>query len=605
MLRDVAGVQSFRRSDSRSTHPTNQGISLRGLGGNASSRALLLLDGVPQSDPFGGWISFPAYSTDRIDQVRVTRGGGSGYFGPGALAGTIELESSGAATDQAVAGSVAIGSRDSLDGRASLALSGRGGFMTLSGAYARGDGFVPVVAADRGPVDRRAPYRQGSAAARAVFEITNDIEAQLNLSGFKDQRDRGLPFTDNRNEGVDGSVRIVGKGRTRWSLLGYVQTREFSSEFASVNAERTSVSPALDQFSVPSRAIGGRAEFAPLAGPVAVRLGVDARSVEGETREHFLFVDGRPTRRREAGGKSLTAGVFADGSWESGPLHLSVGARLDRWVIDEGHLRTFALPDSSLLEEEFDRRSGWEPTARIGLAWQGSRTMKLRAAVYRGWRLPTLNELYRPFRVGAETTAANALLEPERLAGAEIGADWTPAEAVRVSVTGFTNRLNHAIANVTLAPNSRRRENLDSIRSRGIEVDGAADLGRIAFRASYAFTDARVQASGIAAALDGRRPAQTPRHQASGTIEPSLPHGFQLALTGRLQSRQYEDDNNSRSLAAAATVDLFASAPLSSRIAVELRGENLTDEQVEAAISSDGIIERSLPRTFWIGLRLR
>src|SRR3569833_3229638 len=87
VLRDVAGTQSFRRSDSRSSHATNQSITLRGIGGNASSRALLLVDGVPQADPFGGWVTFPAYSTDRMGLIRVTRGGGTGYYGPGALAG--------------------------------------------------------------------------------------------------------------------------------------------------------------------------------------------------------------------------------------------------------------------------------------------------------------------------------------------------------------------------------------------------------------------------------------------------------------------------------------------------------------------------------------
>ncbi len=64
VLADVAGLQQFRRSDSRSAHPTSQGITLRGLGGNASSRALLVLDGVPQADPFGGWVVFPPMRPD-------------------------------------------------------------------------------------------------------------------------------------------------------------------------------------------------------------------------------------------------------------------------------------------------------------------------------------------------------------------------------------------------------------------------------------------------------------------------------------------------------------------------------------------------------------
>ncbi|MGY6361490.1 TonB-dependent receptor plug domain-containing protein, partial [Proteus mirabilis] len=47
VLADVAGFQQFRRADSRSANPSAQGVTLRALGGNASSRALVLLDGVP------------------------------------------------------------------------------------------------------------------------------------------------------------------------------------------------------------------------------------------------------------------------------------------------------------------------------------------------------------------------------------------------------------------------------------------------------------------------------------------------------------------------------------------------------------------------------
>src|SRR3954452_312270 len=93
LLKEVPGVQLFRRSDAHSGHPTSQGVTLRALGGNASSRALLMLDGVPQSDPFGGWINWPAYDAADLSGIRVVRGGGSVANGPGALAGTIEMPS--------------------------------------------------------------------------------------------------------------------------------------------------------------------------------------------------------------------------------------------------------------------------------------------------------------------------------------------------------------------------------------------------------------------------------------------------------------------------------------------------------------------------------
>src|SRR5689334_2594483 len=115
LLKDVPGLQLFRRSDARSGHPTSQGVTLRALGGNASSRALLVLDGVPQTDPFGGWINWPAYDPDDLRQVRVVRGGGSVANGPGALAGTIEMVSR---ADSGLSGEADYGSRDSLEARA-------------------------------------------------------------------------------------------------------------------------------------------------------------------------------------------------------------------------------------------------------------------------------------------------------------------------------------------------------------------------------------------------------------------------------------------------------------------------------------------------------
>ena len=132
LLKDMPGVQLFRRSDARSGHPTSQGVTLRALGGNASSRALLVLDGVPQSDPFGGWVNWPAYDPQVSSGIRVVRGGGSVANGPGALAGTIEMSSR---SDAGVGGEVDAGSRDSLEARArgigarrwSPSLSGRGG----------------------------------------------------------------------------------------------------------------------------------------------------------------------------------------------------------------------------------------------------------------------------------------------------------------------------------------------------------------------------------------------------------------------------------------------------------------------------------------------
>ncbi|MES3082983.1 TonB-dependent receptor [Sphingomonas faeni] len=617
VLSDVAGLQQFRRSDSRSANPTSQGISLRGIGGNASSRALLIFDGVPQADPFGGWVAFPAYATGRLGRIRVTRGGGSGYQGPGALAGTVELES--ATPDQAAPfqGSVAYGSRDSVDAQGSAALVRGSGFATLSGAYARGDGFTPTVEESRGIVDRAAPYEQASGALRTVVGIGAKTELQMNASAFIDRRDRGSDFTDNKSKGADASVRLVGRGRWGYSALAYLQTRAFASSFNSINAARTTAIQSLNQYNTPATGLGGRIEIAPPLGEsITLRLGADVRDVSGKTQELYTFVNTVPTRRREAGGSTTTTGVFADGSLVAGDFTFSLGGRVDWWSIDGGYLSERPLAGGAALTNlRYADRDGSETTGRAGVAYQPVEAITLRVAGYRGWRLPTLNELYRPFRVGNDATAANALLAPERLTGVEGGVTLTPAPGVNIAATYFYNRLKDAVANVTTTnppqvlpgvATYRVRQNLDAIRAHGFELDASyrpsAGNSPFGVQASWSHTNSKVEGSGITAALDGLRPAQTPRDQVSGTVD-WRHDAAALSLTVRHIGQQFDDDQNTRVLGAATTLDAYAALPIMRSLVAELRGENLFNERVEAGISGANIVERATPRTIWVGLR--
>jgi len=617
VLRAVPGFQLFRRSDARSANPTSQGVTLRALGGNAASRVLVTLDGVPQADPFGGWIAWPALEPRRLGQVRVVRGGGGGAAGPGALAGSIELESAGPDELGTLSASLAGGSRNGIDAFATAGLELGGGSLTVSGGYASGDGFMPIVEGQRGPADRASAYRQGSVAFRGVAPIGAATELQANLLLFHDERERGTAFSDIRTDGMDASLRLVGSGRWAWSALAYVQTRSFYNSFASVDAARALATRTAEQYEVPSTGAGGRIELRPPLGPVSLRVGGDVRRVSGETRELFAFQGGTATRGRRAGGETLTAGLFAEAALESGPLTLTGGGRLDRWRIGNGHLREETLATGAALTQQlFTDRSGWEPTARGGLAWRAGGGVTARLAAYLGWRLPTLNELYRPFRVGVDATAANEMLAPERLRGGEVGLEWRQG-AFRVAATAFANRIEGAIANVTLGTGPgtfpgvgfvaaggayRRRDNLDAVSSRGVEVEASVQSGQWSLTAGYAFADARVSASGAALPLDGRHPAQTPRHSGSLTVAWTGDNGARASLGAHYIGAQYEDDLNRQLLPHAFTLDATARWPVARGLAIEARAENLADARVASAISADGLIERATPRTLWLGL---
>ena len=617
LLKGVPGLQLFRRSDARSGHPTSQGVTLRALGGNASSRALLVLDGVPQSDPFGGWVNWPAYDPEDLSEIRVVRGGGSVANGPGALAGTIEMVSR---SDAGVSGEIDGGSRDSLEARGRVGLDLGGGVLSLSARGERGDGFIPVTAANRGPADEPARYREWSSRARWVAALGGDTELQASLAGFHDWRTRGTDFTVNRTNGADASLRLVGHGPWQWSALAYWQWRSLMSSFASVTPGRTEANRVSLQYSVPSHGVGGSVEVRPpLPDGIELRLGADTRRTTGESREFFSYVDGDPTRRRAAGGNSWTAGVFAEGSAHLGKAILTGGARIDHWTIGDGHLFEQQIATGDVLTDDRDpSRSGWLPTARGGVSLPVGGGLSLRSAAYLGWRMPTLNELFRPFRAGSDATAANPDLDPERLVGAEAGAEYAHGP-FHASLTGFVNRLKDAIANVTMGHGPGifpgvgfvgatgtffKRENIDAVKVRGLEASADWTDGPWSIRAGASFTHARMNGGDAAVLLDGLRPAQTPKF--AGTLAAGWQDGGKGAqLVLRRVGAQFDDDLNIDVLKRATTLDAYVAWPLTKRLQLVARAENLTNALVMAGINGDGSVERATPRTLWLGLRLR
>ena len=610
MVRSVAGLTSFRRSDARSTHPTAQGLTARGLGGNAASRFAVEVDGVPQSDPFGGWINFTAMDPRLADDVRISRGAaGAVRFGPGTVAGTLSIDSVGTTAPNA---GIAYGSRDSVElwgsGGANL-----GGARLLAGAsFNKGDGFIPIVAADRGPVDRPAPFRQSSGRLRLLAPI-GGTELQASLSAFDDRRDRGVDFTDNHGKGVDASVRLVGHD---WSLVGYAQQRRFQSGFASVGAGRGTVTPALDQYHVPAHGWGAKGQWQPHLGTAQLAFGADLRATGGATNERYSYSAGSFRRDRQAGADSLTGGAFVDSEWKLGTINFGAGLRLDRWSIRNATLHEQVIGGAVLTNAAYLDRHGTQWSGRASAWGNVADRLTLRAAAYRSWRLPTINELVRPFRVGPDATAANPALDPERLVGAEVGLDWRPRDAT-LSITAYTNRLRDSVTNVTLghgpgvfpgvgfvASNGlyRQRLNVDAIHARGIEADGEWHRGAWVLGGSLALTHARLRDDGLAVALDGKRPAQTPAVQAN--IRTGWAKDGRLAaLTLRYIGKQDEAEGDPEPLPHAFTADAVLRWPVNRHLSVDLRGENLLNRKIITSILADGTREQATPRTLWIGLQ--
>jgi len=596
-LSDVAGLQLFRRSDSRSANPSADGFTLRGLGGNAASRTLVLLDGVPQADPFFGWIPLTAINPDDIAAIRVIHGGGSGAFGSGAVAGTIDMTSAGPDQRGLADGQALVDNRGDTALSAGLAPHLGNGFAVLSGQWNRGPGFWTTPVDERTPASVKARYESWSLALRSVAELAPDIELQGRIAAFGDDQVLRFAGADTGMSGEDGSLRVIGRGPWQFDALIYGQLRNFNS----LTISSTTFLPVDNQRDTPSSGVGGKFEIRPPLGKANVlRLGVDAREVTGYEDED-LYTKGLVSSHRREGGTNDDLGLYGEDAWDLGLLQLTAGGRADRWVIRDGQYQTSSLAGKVLTDTLYPERSGWTGSFRGGALVHASSTFDLRGSAYSGMRQPTLNELYRTFTVYPVTTQANPALTNETLRGVEGGFDWHPAKGVKFDVTAFDNKVDNAIANITINATTQIRENVPAIHAHGLEAGTDVQLGTLALGGSLAWTIARMEAPGQN--YNGLRPPQTPRLSASANATWTPRPGYTLGATLRHVGVAFEDSLATAALPAATTLGAFASGPLVGPVSLVLRGENLTNVTVVTR-NSGGTIDIGTPRTVWAGVRV-
>jgi len=611
------GVSLFRRTSSLSANPTTQGISLRAIAPSGAGRALVTLDGVPLNDPFGGWVIWSQLAPESLSGVDIVRGAGAGPYGAGALTGVIDLKE----RDAGIAGDVSLGELGSQ--RASAAATSTFGRFEFTGAafYDKSDGYVPVRGPQRGAADTRTDLEAKSISGR--IDLATGL-GLLSLRGgfFEEDRGAGLAGARANASGNVFSATLVKAPRGEalgWKLQAWRRTSDLFNSSVAVAADRSSTTPANSQDKTPATGWGLNGALRQKVGGLEWELGADARLNDGEERERYSYSGGTYTRNRVAGGKTSVVGAYADGSWTTGPWLVAGGLRLDHWETTDGfRVERNALTGAVLLDQRPADRDGEVVSGRLGVTRDLGHDLTARVAGYTGFRPASLNELYRPFRVGNDVTEANAGLKPERLEGLETGLSRKGAKGL-IEATAFWNRIDDPIVNVTLGvgPGTfpiggfipaggvlRQRQNAGSIDAVGLEGRAERKVGVVTLSSALSVTDARVDGGSTAPQLTGKRPAQAPVWSATAGLSADLTETLVLATDLTWEGKRFEDDLNSRVLDPAYRLDARLDWRVRPLVTAYLAGDNLLDADIQTSRTADGVPGYAAPRIVRVGLRV-
>ena len=588
-LRRVPGFSLFRRSSSLYSHPTTQGVSLRGIGPSGASRSLVLWNGIPLNDPFGNWVYWNRLPATSNRSAEIARGATSQLYGSSALGGTIQLIPR-PPEERTLDARLQLGNRGTYD--ADIFASHRSGHWAwiASGRVFDTDGYIPVTETNdegerlRGDVDEPMKTKFQTFLGRLEYR---DFHVGVNI--YDEKRNNGTQAQRN-----DSQILLVETGydTDTWSFNFYGQKQELASTFSRVLPGRhREISFAETRF--PS--VGFGSSFS-MRTPIGIQWGLDWRYVSWDPDDD---IDGNNETQNFAGTFAQYVFTFGD------RIDLLVGGRFDVY-------------QNTTTKGTFNHRAG--------VTFRATDNAAVRASVYRGFRAPSLNELYRPFRVGNVVTTANDGLIAEYLWGGEIGVDFYPTRDVLVRLNAFYNRLLDAVANRTLCVGPdpvdgadcagnpvgtilRQRQNIGIATVAGFEASVNYNFARVwTARASYLFSNA------INDDTDLRLP-QVANNQASLGIGYDGPFGFDgpfgIGYDGRLQftadlrlvGDAFEDDLNDIVLPNYALFDLSVRVPVAPKLQIYVAIENLLDE--DYAVRADPLPLLGPPRRVHGGIELR
>jgi outer membrane receptor protein involved in Fe transport len=606
-LRQLPGVELYRRSSSLVANPSSQGLSLRALGSTAASRTLITEDDVPLNDPFAGWIHWQEQPELSIERIELVRGGASDLYGSSAIGGVVNVVPVRPKTDLAEV-RTSYGGEGTYDESALLETK-RGPWGLLAGGGALGtDGYIQEAAFQRGPVDLPSDVHSQNGLVLAEHD-SGPLRLFVRANGMNDARNNGTPDQTNATRIWRYATGGDWKGPHNGALgvRVYGSTEHYRQVFSSIGNAPTAAFPDCDyrcgetptRFShTPENELGAVAHWTQTLGAgLVVVAGADTHDVRVWDREQTYGATAALTNLHD---HQRDSAGYAEGMWVHGGWTATVSGRLD-W---------FANYDGQQVQWN---GASWLPTAkqpteldqhvfdpRMGLSRKLSSHWAISGSGFRAFRAPSPNELYRTTTVGAQVTAPNYGLLSERATGWETGIA-TERHWGNVRASYFLTQVNRPIVAVTLKPNQLMRENLGQIESKGLSLDyELAPLRWLAVDGGYQYAHATVTHGGSDV---GNWIPEVARNLATMNVRAFRPRFGALNLQGRLSGRQYDDDANANLLHGFFRMDAYASHAFGKRFEVFGAGENLLNRQIEVGKTPTTTL--GMPRVGRAGLVIR
>ncbi len=587
IVRSVPGVYNFRHYGLQRNGIVSP-LSMRGVGKN---KVLFMVDGVPQNDNFNNAISWVAWGhipKEAIKRIEIVRGPTSALYGSEGLGGVINIVTETPELERKTSIRAEAGRADTWSGHAFHSRKRGDLGLMVAGGYEDSDGFHMV---DDPSAHELKRHRQaGKVFGKLTYDASPSTDISLAALVYDHETGKGRKFFYDELLLDQYWLNLNHRGDSL-DLKGVFYLNRADKK-AFQDTAKDNYTSLLRIEEMPSLTWGADLQGTQSLGSSAsLTLGGAYKSVAWDFDNEYV----NSVRDAGAKGKQQFLSPFAnlDVSFFENRLILNTGARYDWFETSDGaNWDSQGSAGKPPYDNDFDTTRDGSFSPKVGLAWHPDDKTTLRASTGKGFRAPSLFELYKVHvrQGGAFYREANPNLDPEEIWSVDLGAERYLTERLWGRMSVYRSFAKDYIGNRltgtgTFAGGTKTRyeyelDNISEVDIYGIETELRwSPREDLTLFGNYTYNISEVKEDENNPALEGNYLEHDPRHKLHAGVLYRNPRVMDLSLTANYYGDIYFDGENSLYDSGYATVDLAVSRTFDHGVTAYVNIENLFDEE--------------------------
>jgi len=504
------------------------------LRGSSSQQVLVMVDGRKVNLPSLGVADLSMFPADQIERIEVIRGPGSVLYGAGAMAGVVNIVTRDPPKQLQTDLSASYGTKNTR-------------ILQLDNGARIGDVAYLVMASQ----NASDGWRENSAcdgyniAGKLDYDMTQESRLTLN-SGFSRQ-----------NKGVPGSTSWETPNAKQYDRQYWFDlTHKYEFETNTCLTSKAFLNQNWMEYKDPDSFTDDTSRNQ--------KTGVDIQQTLPASERQLLlggiYLENDAVNSKDAGGISRIGGnrdLFTGAGFLQDEIQF-----LERFTATPG------------VRCDIQSKWGAELSPKISGLYKIIEGTGLKASIGRGFRAPTVNELY--WR--DDYTEGNPDLKPEESFSYDAGIQQSLGEKSMLQVSLFQSHVKNLISWFDDGKGVYKAQNVNDAFLQGVETELTAQLTR---EISAALNYTLLGAQDTSGDYDGETLIYRPKNKVGGRLGYQSKWGFKCNVNAEYTDTVYIDRDNTQELGGFMTLGAYASQAIFKDVEIYVRGDNILDKQYQ------------------------